>query len=170
MIAYFVEYAFANLIRKWLCNIQNFPRYRLQRTLESGKYDSAVLHFGVNNLLQKTLSNSDTVENLIENIRKADLKCMSHGVSRVFVSPIVRNKRIPESLLEEVNQKISFMCKNDTFIFIDNSNISNIHLFDDGLRLVESGRCTLANNVIDPINGFLLAHLHHPNIHIHAMK
>ena len=95
---------------------------------------------------------------------------MSHGVSRVFVSAIVRNKRIPESLLEEVTQKISFMCKNDTFIFVDNSNISNIHLFDNGLHLVESGRCTLANNVIDRINDFLLAHLHHQNIHIHAMK
>ena len=53
-------------------------------TLESGNFDSAVLHFGVNDLLQKTLSKSDTVENLIENIRKAAVKCMSHGVSKVF--------------------------------------------------------------------------------------
>ena len=39
-------------------------------TLESGNYDTAVLHFGVNGLMQKTLSKSDTVENLIESIRK----------------------------------------------------------------------------------------------------
>ena len=139
-------------------------------TLEFGNHDSAVLHFGVNNILQKTLSKSDTVENLIENIKKAAVKCMSHGVSKVFVSKIVRNKRIPESLLEEVNEKISFMCKNNNFIFVDNSNISSIHLFDDGLHLVESGRCILANNVIDRINNFLLAHRHHPNIHIHTME
>ena len=123
-----------------------------------------------NDLLQKTLSNSDTVENLIENIRKAAVKCMSHGISKVFVSAIVRNKSIPESLLEEVNEKISFMCKNNSFIFVDNSNISNIHLFDDGLHLVELGRCILANNVIDRINIFLLTHLHHPNMHIHTME
>ena len=67
-------------------------------TLESGNYDSAVLHFGVNDLLQKTLSKSDTVENLTENIRKAAVKCKSHGVSKAFVSAIVRNKIIPESL------------------------------------------------------------------------
>ena len=92
---------------------------------------------------------------------------MSQGVSKVFVSVIVQN---PESLLEEVNEKISFMCKNNNFIFVDNSNISNIHLFDDGLHLVESGRCILANNVIDRINNFLLTHRHHPIIHIHTME
>ena len=125
-------------------------------TLESGNYDSAVLHFGVNDLLHKALSKSDTVGNLIENIRKAADKCMSYGVSKAFVSAIVRNKRIPESLLEEVNEKISFMCKNNNCIFVDNSNISNIHLCDDGLHLVESGRCILANNVMDRINNFFI--------------
>ena len=79
---------------------------------------------------------------------------MSHGISKGFVSAIVRNKRIPESLLEEVNEKISFMCKNNNLIFVDNSNISNI----------QSGRCTLTNNVTDRVNNFLLTHLHHPNI------
>ena len=105
-------------------------------TLESGNYDSAVLHFGVNDLLQKTISKSDSVGNLIENIRKTAVKCMSHGLTKVFGSAIVRNKRIPESLLEEVNEKTSFMCNNNSFIFVDNSNISNIHLFDDDLHLV----------------------------------
>ena len=55
-----------------------------------------------------------------------------------------------------------------SFLLI-NSNIS-IYLFDDGLHLVESGRCILANNVIDRINNFLLTHLHHPNIHIHTVE
>ena len=109
-------------------------------TLEFGNYDTAVLHFAVNDLMQKAFSKSDPVENLIENIRKAAVKCMSHGVSKVFVSAIVRNKRIPESVIEEINKKFSFMCKNNNFTFVDNSSISNVHLFDDGLRLVKSGR------------------------------
>ena len=168
---------FNNEIKNGYAKFKTFPGadsreilHYVNPTLESCNYDTAVLHFGVNDLLQKTLSKSDRVENLIENIRKAAVKCMSHGVSKVFVSAIVRNKRIPESLLEEVNEKISFMCKNNNFIFVDNSNISNIHLFDDGLHLVESGRCILANNVIDRINNFLLTHLHHPNIHIHTTE
>ena len=71
-----------------------------------------------------------------------------------FVSAIVRNKKIPESFLEEVNEKNSFMCKNNNFIFVDSSNVSKIHLFDDGLHLLESGKCILAYNVIDRINNF----------------
>ena len=38
---------------------------------------------------------------------------------------------------------------------------SNIDLYDDGLHLLELGRCILANNVSDRINNFLLTHLHH---------
>ena len=168
---------FNNEIKNGYAKFKTFPDadskeilHYINPTLKSGNYDSAVLHFGVNGLLQKTLSKSDAVEDLIENIRQASVKCMLHGVSKVFVSTIVRNKRIPESLLEEVNEKISFMCKNNNFIFVDNSNISSIHLFDDDFHLVESGRCILANNVIDRINSFLLTHRHHPIIHIHAME
>ena len=168
---------FNNEIKNGYAKFKIFPsadskeilRY-VNPTLEPGNYSSANLQIGVNQLMQKTRTKSDTVENIIENIGKATVKCMSHGVSKVFVSAIVRNKMIPESLLEEVNEKISFMCKNNNFIFVDNSNTSNIHLFDDGLHLVESGRCILANNVIDRINNFLLAHRHHPNIHIHTMR
>ena len=80
---------------------------------------------------------------------------------------IVQNKRIPESLLGEVNEKIAFMCKNNNFIFVNNSNISNIYLFDDDLHLLESGR---SNNVIDCTNNFLLTDPHHPNIHIHITE
>ena len=42
------------------------------------------------------------------------------------------------------------MCNNN-FIFVDKSSISNIHLFDDGVHLVESSRCILADHVIDYI-------------------
>ena len=44
-------------------------------------------------------------------------------------------------------------------------NISSIHLFDDGLHLLESGMCILANNFICKLNYFFWTHLHHPNIH-----
>lgn len=34
-------------------------------------------------------------------------------------------------------------------MLVDNSNISNDHLFGDGIHMVELGWCILANNVID---------------------
>ena len=90
---------------------------------------------------------------------------MSQVVQKDFVSAIVRNKSKPESVLEQVNKNISSMCKNNNFIFVNNSNISNIYLFNDDLHLVESCRCILADNVIDSLNNFLLTQLHHTNIH-----
>ena len=102
---------FNNEIKNGYAKLKTFPGadsreilHYVSPTLESGNYDSAVLHFGVNDLLQKKVRKTDIVKNLIENIRKAAVKCMSHGVSKVFESAIVRNKRIPESLLEEVNE------------------------------------------------------------------
>lgn len=89
---------------------------------------------------------------------------MSQVVQKDFVSAIVRNKSKPESVLEEVNKNISSMCKNNNFIFVNNSNISNIYLFNDDLHLVESCRCILENNVIDSLNNFLLTQLHHTNL------
>ena len=56
--------------------------------------------------MQKPLIQSDKVDNLMENIRKTAVKCMSYGVSKVFALLIVRNIRILESVSEEVSKKI----------------------------------------------------------------
>lgn len=57
--------------------------------------------------MQKACSKQDTVENLIENVRKAAVKWISDEVSKVFVSAILQSKRILKVVLEEVNKKIS---------------------------------------------------------------
>ena len=73
-----------------------------------------------------------------------------------------------KKVLEELNQKIFFLYWSNNFMFVDNNSISNIHLFDDGLHLAESGRCILGN-VIDRLT-FLSKHIHHPNIHLYTMQ
>ena len=85
------SHEFNNEIKNGYTKFKTFPSagsreilHYVNPNLEPGNYDSAVLHFEVNDLLQKTLSKSDTVENLIENITKAAVKCISHGGSKVF--------------------------------------------------------------------------------------
>ena len=56
---------------------EKFHIHYVNATLESGNYDTAVVHFGVNDLMQKLLIKSDKVDNLMENIRKTAVKCMS---------------------------------------------------------------------------------------------
>ena len=77
---------FNNEIKNGYAKFKTFPGsdtreilHYVNPTIESVNYDSAVLHFGVNDLLHKALSKSDTVDNLIENIRKAADECMLHG-------------------------------------------------------------------------------------------
>ena len=133
-------------------------------TLEDGNFDIAVLHFAWNDLLRNR-NQSETVDELIRNLEKSATKCISFGVGKVIVSSIVYNKRVPISLVDEANSKIISMCKHNSFEYVNNGNISSIHLFDDGLHLLESGMCILANNFIGKLNYFFRTHLHHPNVH-----
>ena len=82
---FFRNYSFLNVIMKSTLPASDSREilHFVNPTQESGNYDSAVLHFGVNDLLHKAIIKSDTVDNLMENIRKAAEKCMSHGVSKV---------------------------------------------------------------------------------------
>ena len=77
---------------------------------------------------------------------------MSFGVSKVIVSGIAFNKKVANSFVDEVNSKIISMCKHNSFEYINNGDISNIHLFDNSLHLLESGMCILANNFICRLN------------------
>ena len=88
-------------------------------------------------------------------------KCMSLGVSKVLISGTVFNKKINNSSVDEaIKSKIISMYNHNSFCCINNENISNIHLFDEGLRLLESGLCILPNNFICRLNYFLRKHLH----------
>ena len=75
--------------------MKEFPHY-FERiftpTLEDGNFDVAILHFGVNDLLQNR-KQSKAVDELITNLKKTATKCMSFRVSKVIVSGIVSNKK-----------------------------------------------------------------------------
>ena len=92
----------------------------------------------VNNLLQNR-NLPKAVDELILNLKKTATKCMSFGVILWM-------------------KKIISMCKHNSFGYINNGNISNIHFFDNCPHLLESGMCVLANNFICRLNHFLLAH------------
>ena len=110
---------------------KEFPHY-VTPALEDGNFDIAILHFGVNDLLQNR-NQSKAVDELIINLKKTATKCMSFGVSKVIVSGIVFNKKVANSFVDEVNSKIISTCEHNSFGYINNGNISNIHLFDHDL-------------------------------------
>ena len=127
--------------------------YYVEPTLQNKNFDDALLHVGVNDLLND--ESQDSVQNLLDNLRQIGLKCKSAGVKRVLISGIVVNNKLTSAYISSVNQRISDMCRDNSFVFIDNNNIPTSSLFRDGLRLLEVGKRILANNFIDNLNNFL---------------
>ena len=145
------------------CNSKEMLHY-IESTLETGFYDSVLLHVGVNDLLND--KTSSITDNLISNLVNIVNKCKSLGVMDLFVSGIAFNKRLPYTVIKKVNEKIADMCNKNGLFFIDNGNTSNMDLYQDGSHLLERGKCLLANSFIFVLNNFLNMHSHHPLIDI----
>ena len=102
-------------------------------------------------------STDDLVSNLVQIVNK----CKSFGVMDLLVSGIAFNNRLQYTVIKKVDEKIVDMCKKNSIVFIDNGNISNMDLYQDGMHLLERGKYLLANNSIFVLNNFLNMHTHH---------
>ena len=99
----------------------------MEPTLKNKKFDDVLLHVGVNDLLND--ENQDYVQNLLGNLKQIGLKCKSAGVKRILISGIVVNNKLASAYISSVNQLISNMCEDNSFVFIDNSSIPTSSLF-----------------------------------------
>ena len=71
------------------CNSKEMLHY-IEPTLETGFYDGAILHMGVNDLLNNKSQSS--TDDLVSNLVKIVNKCKSLGVMDLFFSGIAFNK------------------------------------------------------------------------------
>ena len=101
--------------------------YYVEPTLKNKKFDDALLHVGVNDLLND--ESQDSVQNLLDNLKQIGLKCKSAGVKRVLIFRIVVNNKLASAYISSVNQRISNMCRDNSFVFIDNNGIPTSSLF-----------------------------------------
>ena len=76
----------------------------VEPTLQNKNFDDALLHVGVNDLLND--ESQDSVQNLLDNLRQIGLKCKSAGVKRVLISGIVVNNKLISAYISSVNQRI----------------------------------------------------------------
>ena len=123
----------------------------IDATLEESNFEVAVIHVGVNDLM----NSNDSVDKLLKDIYSMGEKCKSSGVKKVFISGIVKNDRINDFIIQEVNRKIHDDCQKENHSFIINDGIGSNDIFKDGLRLLDSGKQSLADNFIFNINSFL---------------
>ena len=104
----------------------------------------------------------------MKSLKMISAKCMLLVAEKALLSGIVLNIRNTESVINKVNDKIATMCKEKTFIFISNNNISCFNLFNNRLNLIELNRCVIANNFIYNLNNFSGLPDHHPNTTIYT--
>ena len=115
----------------------------VEPTLETGYYDTAIVHVKVNDLLDKSPNNT---EKLTSNLLNIVRKCKLFGVKYLFVTGIAFNQWLSYSFIKKAHEKIEVMCKTHEIVFIDNGNISDI--YQDKLHLLERCKCFLAMNFI----------------------
>ena len=90
--------------------------YYVELILKNKKFDDALLHGGVNDLLNDESQNS--VRNLLDNLKQIGLKCKSAGVERILISGIVISNKLASTYISSVNQRIYHMCRDNSFVFI----------------------------------------------------
>ena len=105
-------------LHKGYAQLKSFPGgtskellYYVESTLKNQKFDDALLHVGVNDLLND--ESQDSVQNLLENLKQTSLKCKSAGVKRALVSGIVVNNKLTNAYILTVKQRISNMCRDN---------------------------------------------------------
>ena len=95
--------------------------YYMESTLKNKKFDDTLLHVGVYDLLNDESQGS--VQNLLDNLKQIGLTCKSAEVKRVLVSGIVVDNKLTSAYISSVNQRVSNMCRDNSFVFIDDNNI-----------------------------------------------
>ena len=105
-------YKFNSLLKDRKAQMKNFPGSLSKEILryidihtEDKSVDTAVLHVGVNNILND--NSQSNVDNLMLKIHKIIEKCKWAGIRNIFVSGLVYTTKVSLPILERVNNLIS---------------------------------------------------------------
>ena len=83
-------------------------------TLEESSFEVAVIHVGVNDLM----NSNNSVDKLFKNIYSMAEKCKNNGVKKVFISGIMKNNRINDFITQEVNRRVYDDVKRRTTVLL----------------------------------------------------
>ena len=70
----------------------------------------------------------------------------------ILLSALVYTKRVELSVLDNLHLKVVELCSQYGVIYIVNRNIYGIHLYQDNLHLLHSGKRILLGNFISKLN------------------
>ena len=123
-------------------------------TLEESEFDIAIIHVGMNDLLNCE-GDIDQINNILWNIEHIVYECRPYGVKNVFLSGLKITNRLPEQLIKEFNMSIrNIWSRAPDCDYIDNGNIALNEVCRDGLHLSGKGKYVLINNYLDKVLNF----------------
>ena len=106
-------------------------------------YDPTIIHVGINDLL-----NGLSIEQKSKDVIEIAKRCRNRSIGKVFVSGVFYCANGRYETIQNLNKSLYKECMKYGFCFIDNAAVSEKALWKDGIHLVESGRVTVANNLI----------------------
>ena len=122
-------------------------------------HDKVLIHAGINDVLNNK-SQSNT-ENLLSNIKYMVDKCRKVGVKNKLISGLVFSTRVSVlEVLEKIRKTPHAFCSSYSLTYPDNRNIRGVHLCQDDLYLLQSGKKILFNNFISYLNSNFLMYPH----------
>ena len=150
---------FNSYLKKCSARFRPFPGATLKQmslyvvpTLHDDTPDVAVIHAGCNDVRNHKLTCNDIATGII-NIAEI---CRSYSVNDVLVSSLIcRSSSNLNIRIKAINAILKRLCYEKSLRFIDNGNIEECHLAEDGLHLNDNGKCVLANNYIRSLNSLL---------------
>ena len=107
---------------------------------------TVVIHVGINDLLNDSAHSN--VKNILNNFNAMIEKCRNCNVRNNLLSGLVYTK----SCLENLRLELVELCSQYGVIYIDNRNIYGMHLYQENLHLLHSGKRILLNNFICNLN------------------
>ena len=132
--------------------------------LDKGRPRTVVLHIEVSDILHN--DSQSIIDSFIANIKKMVEKCRNTTVGKIFVPGLVCSTNIDLPVLERTRTTLVSLCNSNNCLYVKNNNIRGIHLFKDGIRLLESSKVILANNFVFYLNRFLYAHTYPNSVNI----
>ena len=122
-------------------------KYYVDEILNDENVDRIIINIGTNNLTKKKQTEYETAMELIEVVNK----CHIYGINEIFVSGLTCRPYYQKKI-EAINKLLEVNAEKYNYVFIDNSDITERHLWKDKLHLNNQGTINLSCNFLDYLN------------------
>ena len=93
--------------------------------------------------------NGLSIEQISKDVFEIAQRCRNRSIREVFVSGIVYCTKVRYKTIQNLNKSLYEQCMKYGFCFIDNGAVLEKDLWKDRIHLIESGRVTVANNLVN---------------------